>query len=547
MVELKGSLSGIGLPAIVQLIDELHHSGSLELSSGSARGVLDFDEGRLVAAAFDDESGLQALAALSRELVDGEFKLVDGAPTHTRTLDLGLTDVQGFLSRVANGEGVSPATERSALEAPPVARNGLAAPGSACPLLGFADDPARHYSRATRLHRCYAARAPSLVTAQDQRDLCLSGTYPECPRYIAADPAPIPSADGTPSVAPVASPRMETAPGQVVAAPAVMPAGVAARLEAAGEMRSADPPRTAPATLHTLPLTRPLPAGRLRELPRRNVLIGVGISLLVAAAVVVAFVTMGRQASPGPSVAGVQTGAPIAAETSVPTLANTPAPAPTAAALTAQEPTIGPTPAPAPPITAAQPTITPGRPPLIDIRFASGSGGWKDNAPFVAWTDGALRLQARQPAHFVAVGAPINQLLRDVVVSATFRKTGGGPGGGYGLVLRDQGPGPRDGANQDMSAYVLEAGDQGEFGIWRRDGDHWVDLVGWTRSASVRPGESPNDLTARAVGSRLTFTINGTEVATVEDSVFATGKVGVFVGGDLNEVALDRFTVDAPD
>ena len=34
MVELKGSLNGIGLPAIVQLIGELRHSGSLELSKG---------------------------------------------------------------------------------------------------------------------------------------------------------------------------------------------------------------------------------------------------------------------------------------------------------------------------------------------------------------------------------------------------------------------------------------------------------------------------------------------------------------------------------
>jgi hypothetical protein len=93
---------------------------------------------------------------------------------------------------------------------------------------------------------------------------------------------------------------------------------------------------------------------------------------------------------------------------------------------------------------------------------------------------------------------------------------------------------------------VLEAGDRGEFGIWRRDGDHWVDLVPWTPSASVRPDGSSNDLTARALGNQLTFTINGTEVASVRDGLLAAGGVGVFVGGDFNEVALDRFTVDVP-
>ena len=81
----------------------------------------------------------------------------------------------------------------------------------------------------------------------------------------------------------------------------------------------------------------------------------------------------------------------------------------------------------------------------------------------------------------------------------------------------------------------------------RRDGERWIDLVAWTRSAAVRQGGSPNDLSVRAVGNRLTFTINGTQVASVEDGAPMAGGAGVFVGGDYNEVALDRFTVEAAD
>jgi hypothetical protein len=185
---------------------------------------------------------------------------------------------------------------------------------------------------------------------------------------------------------------------------------------------------------------------------------------------------------------------------------------------------------------------------LLDVRFAAGPPPrWLDNPPFAAWADGAFRLQAHQAARFVAVGAPVDQLLSDVVVSATFRKTGGPPGGGYGLVIRDQGPEPRDGVNQTMNAYVLEAGDLGEFGIWRREGERWFDLVPWARSASVRPGGSPNELVVRAIGDRLTFSINGTQVASVTDDTLVGGGVGVFIGGDYNEVALDRFTVQVPD
>ena len=51
----------------------------------------------------------------------------------------------------------------------------------------------------------------------------------------------------------------------------------------------------------------------------------------------------------------------------------------------------------------------------------------------------------------------------------------------------------------------------------------------------------------RAIGNRLTFMVNATEVATVQDDTLGAGGVGVFVGGDYNEVALDRFAVQLPD
>jgi hypothetical protein len=184
---------------------------------------------------------------------------------------------------------------------------------------------------------------------------------------------------------------------------------------------------------------------------------------------------------------------------------------------------------------------------LLDARFSSPQNGWLENAPFTAWSNGAFRLAARQPTRFVAIGAPLVDPPADLVVSATLRKVSGPPGGGCGIIVRDQGPGPRDGANQDGKYYVLAVGDRGDFGIWRRDGDRWVDLVAWTRSAAVRPGGSPNELVVSAIGDRLVFLINGTEVADQTDSTLPTGGVGVFVGGDANEVALDRFTVQTPD
>jgi hypothetical protein len=333
------------------------------------------------------------------------------------------------------------------------------------------------------------------------------------------------------------------------------------------------------------------PAGpRLR---RALLLVGTGVVaglILVVGVVLVSMPALnnGLSAQQKPTVAGAQAFSPVATAVRAPATATAPDQTqaqvqpqakPTVAAA-APRPTIAPSPttipagqsqnsarpsqpqgATAPAVQqpntitanpAQSPTTTQAAPaagqPLLDVRFASGPGkGWLDNPAVAAWSDGAYRLQARQPAKFVAIGAPLPQALSDVVISATFRKTGGPPGGGYGLVIRDQGPDPRDGANQTMNAFVLEAGDLGEFGIWRRDGDRWVDLVAWTRSAAVRTGGSPNDLSVRAVGNRLTFTINGTQVASVEDGAPMAGGAGVFIGGDYNEVALDRFSVQAAD
>jgi hypothetical protein len=161
------------------------------------------------------------------------------------------------------------------------------------------------------------------------------------------------------------------------------------------------------------------------------------------------------------------------------------------------------------------------------------------------WARG--RLTADQPGKFVALGAPFGRDLRDVTVSATFRKVGGPPGGGYGLILRDQGPGPRDGQNQTGDFYVLGVGDRGELGMWRRVEDAWIDLLPWTASDAVRPGGAANEITARAQGPRLTLLVNGVEVASELDDTLRQGGVGVFAGGDGNDVMFEGFGVRVAD
>jgi hypothetical protein len=210
--------------------------------------------------------------------------------------------------------------------------------------------------------------------------------------------------------------------------------------------------------------------------------------------------------------------------------------------------------------TADQPTATPpatsGATPanasapvgaLLDERFTTNDANWPSSPQGLSqFANGSYRIGTRQIGQGAAIGAPLANVPADVQITADFRKVGGPDGGGYGIIVRDQQSGVRDGSSQDGQYYVLEVGDKGEVGIWRRDGDHWVDLLPWQPSDAVKPGTTANELTVRAVGNNLSLSVNGTEVATRTDSTLANGQVGVFVGGDGNQVALSRFTVQNP-
>ena len=534
MVELKGSLGGIGLPALVQLIGELHHSGTLELGGEEPHGLLAFEEGHLVAAEFGEEHGLPALASCARALKDAEFTFIEGAPTPEQTLDFGPPELKSLLQRVMNGDFA--AAERASNHVDQVEVE------HACPLLGFADDRSRHYGRATALHRCYASGTPSLITSVEQRDLCLSGRFAACPRYRNWE-SPRPN---NAAIEPVTlAPTVAAYPSE------------ATQLPAAPTSTQPEPERDAPirVTASVSPAPAEAPTRRSLLTPDLGGMEFLAIGLVLGVVLVFVLFAVVLPALTGGSAQKPSTAAPPApAQQPAPTVIQPPAPAAKPTALPTVVPTVAPSPTAPPrpptPTTVTQPAVAgvTAAHALVDVRFAQGPAkGWADNPPFAMWSDGAYRFQATQAEKFVAFGVPTDVPLTDVLVTATLRKTGGPPGGGYGVIVRDQGPEPRDGENQEGNYYVMETGDLGDYGIWRRDGDHWIDLVPWTPSPSVRQGGSPNDLAVRAVGDQLTFVVNGAQLASITDGTLLAGGVGLYVGGDYNQVALDRFSVALPD
>jgi hypothetical protein len=196
---------------------------------------------------------------------------------------------------------------------------------------------------------------------------------------------------------------------------------------------------------------------------------------------------------------------------------------------------------------AAAPVVTPAPATprvLMNERFA---GAWPDHPGGTAWLgDAGYQLYAREPGHCVAVRAPLAEVPGDVVLSATFRKVGGPPGGGYGLIVRDQRTSAGDGADQAGDFVVAGISDRGEAGLWRRSNGAWVDLMPWTPTRAAKADGGTNELTVTALGSRIGLAVNGTPVGSVDVPVLRGGGVGVYAGGDLNRVQVERFSVQEP-
>ncbi len=500
---------------------------------------------------------------------------------------------------------VAPAAERPSAEpivpvvqpVPPAA----VSEDNTCPKLGFADDVTRHFSRPTQLHRCFAGTNPVRIVTDDQQDFCLTGQFPTCARFAAAATSPqavpdtlrprgvAPEERGAPEE-PRSGSMPEPAPSPVAGSsqplsrerlPAARAGSVSLMAGAGNGALESPPDAPEPAPLDRgrrgrrwtpAALVGSVPAGRegagavdggaVVPLPETD-----------AAPAVPPVTLQDRRRPSAPPVVGGG-GAParpagegalqrlrgsrtqlllglatigIAAALLAPVLMRPPEdvpvqPAPLGTAAPDTTPAAAVSASPGTPVPTPRALRT-----VFDDRFVNSQGSWPNNPESTAWfAEGAYRLLARQAGQFVAIGAPLRERFRDVVVTGVFRKVGGPVGGGYGLIVRDQGPGARDGASQVGRFYVFEVGDKGEVGIWRRDGDKWIDILPWTPSGAVSQGNSANTLSVQALGPQLTFSVNGQVVSSQTDTNLQEGSVGIFVGGDGNEVVIERFLVQVP-
>lgn len=127
----------------------------------------------------------------------------------------------------------------------------------------------------------------------------------------------------------------------------------------------------------------------------------------------------------------------------------------------------------------------------------------------------------------------------DFYVAVSAKRYSGPESIEYGLTFRRADP---------DNFYSFTISDEQKYQVYAQAKDKWYPLIGVTKDKSIRPGES-NRIAVKCEGPKITFFINGVQVAEVEDIRFRKGTVALTLSisqGDIGIIEFDDFELRAP-
>jgi hypothetical protein len=156
----------------------------------------------------------------------------------------------------------------------------------------------------------------------------------------------------------------------------------------------------------------------------------------------------------------------------------------------------------------------------------------------VAFSNGVYRWEAQANDGFIWWSYPDMETLTDFYAEVEVIQIEGDPYGEMGLLFH---------IDEDQF-YLFEV--SGEYySLWRSVPDGWTDLIDWTTSDVIRPGDS-NLLGVLMLEDHIHLFINDQLVAELTDTHYAAGVVGVAIGleeaGDEGTFEFDNLLVTAP-
>ena len=157
--------------------------------------------------------------------------------------------------------------------------------------------------------------------------------------------------------------------------------------------------------------------------------------------------------------------------------------------------------------------------------------------------DGALHLTTSQPGQIWWTNPGRN--LDNVILTTNVRPVAGPEDNAYGLICRYQ-------SAENFYVFLISSDGYYAIGKYQSGSNQITYLSGegqYQFSDTINQGTAGNRIRASCIGNELSLAVNGVPLATVSDSTFAGGDIGVavstFESGTL-EVAFDDVEALAP-
>lgn len=161
-------------------------------------------------------------------------------------------------------------------------------------------------------------------------------------------------------------------------------------------------------------------------------------------------------------------------------------------------------------------------PSLFYDDFGDPRSGWPVRSdPMVeeGYKNGEYSIMVKVPNLITWSLAPTEQSFGNFALEVDTRQVSEATGE-YGVIFRFQ---------DEDNSYAFSINSNGLYRLDKRLNGEWISLIPWTNSPLIDP-TGWNQLKVEAVGTKITLYINDQPLATVTDSSFTEGNIGLFVG-----------------
>lgn len=177
--------------------------------------------------------------------------------------------------------------------------------------------------------------------------------------------------------------------------------------------------------------------------------------------------------------------------------------------------------------------------PLYSQYFTNASEWeWQDNDVSFIVKNGKLKGEvAGQTTAWTFAGKSFS----DVKIEVDVNKISGANVNEFGIICN---------ATDNRHFYAFVIGTDQTYMIWKQNGDGESTLIDWRSSSAIKTGTTENHISTICNDGNLTFFVNGIELASVYDTSYSAGDVGVILGSFEENTPVsayfDNFNVSNP-